>query len=711
MSILLLKRSSTSGNVPTNTDLVAGELALNVTDGKLFYKNSANTVQELLVGASYNLPAGFIVNSLPEFLSSPNWLPCNGAGYAKSSYSNIGDLAFPAIGVGGGSTFSAAYNSLSIGNNNVLAGISNYQYVRYTSLPAASFNVNTWSSSNIGSAQNTVGIAYNAAIGRYCLVTATGTFFYTDDLTVTWTSVPAVTWLSTNFTQGAEDTVANKCCFVTNGQTAAILSPDSTGKCIGKIAKLPVSGNWVDIASNNSIFLSVVSSSTNYATSPDGFTWTLRTLPLSVNWSVVVWNGSVFFIAAQNSDQAATSPDGITWTVRTLPISSAWRYAVRQGSRIAIASSNSTAGAYSDDDGVTWTSFTTPGSCTGFEYSPKLNLYFFGVSGTVYSSADLIVWVSRQAATTILGISWHNDFLIVSRSSNSHLTYSGLTAADYLGISGTTANNRCISTGSSVFSLSSNRLCFFDYRSNAWNPKLHQSGLISFFSVYTLTFNTSCNSIYSQNSKFYTLPSNGSCILESDDGITWEKGHILLQSGKWAPIAISDNITLSICANTNKFAYTTTGDNWQLGILPVSSNWQSIGWSGEFFYTASYGSNILLYSYNGLNWYSVTLTISANWKTCTGGNGWGGLYAYNQTPRAWGYKGKFWYANSLSTLSSAFNVGLWLDDHNGFLIIGGSGFAGYIFYYQLTTHFLLPSYPANISGIYSNSTSDVYIKT
>ncbi len=37
--------SSTATNVPTNTNLAAGELAINTADGKLFYKDSSNVVQ------------------------------------------------------------------------------------------------------------------------------------------------------------------------------------------------------------------------------------------------------------------------------------------------------------------------------------------------------------------------------------------------------------------------------------------------------------------------------------------------------------------------------------------------------------------------------------------------------------------------------------------------------------------------------------------
>lgn len=41
---VLIKRSGTLGAVPVPGDLTAGELAINYTDGNLFYKNSSNVV-------------------------------------------------------------------------------------------------------------------------------------------------------------------------------------------------------------------------------------------------------------------------------------------------------------------------------------------------------------------------------------------------------------------------------------------------------------------------------------------------------------------------------------------------------------------------------------------------------------------------------------------------------------------------------------------
>jgi len=41
---VLIKRSSTANAIPLPGNLVAGELALNTTDGNLFYKNTSNVV-------------------------------------------------------------------------------------------------------------------------------------------------------------------------------------------------------------------------------------------------------------------------------------------------------------------------------------------------------------------------------------------------------------------------------------------------------------------------------------------------------------------------------------------------------------------------------------------------------------------------------------------------------------------------------------------
>lgn len=62
---ITLKKSSVAGKVPATADLEYGELALNYTDGNLFYKNSSNVVTTIAsnkaISLSGNVTAGNIL--------------------------------------------------------------------------------------------------------------------------------------------------------------------------------------------------------------------------------------------------------------------------------------------------------------------------------------------------------------------------------------------------------------------------------------------------------------------------------------------------------------------------------------------------------------------------------------------------------------------------------------------------------------------------
>jgi len=47
-----LKRSNVASRVPTSSDLSTGELALNMADSKLYFKDPSGTVKEIASGAS-----------------------------------------------------------------------------------------------------------------------------------------------------------------------------------------------------------------------------------------------------------------------------------------------------------------------------------------------------------------------------------------------------------------------------------------------------------------------------------------------------------------------------------------------------------------------------------------------------------------------------------------------------------------------------------
>lgn len=48
---ILMKKSSSSGNVPTTAELSLGELAINTYDGRLFLKKDDGTEQVVVVGS------------------------------------------------------------------------------------------------------------------------------------------------------------------------------------------------------------------------------------------------------------------------------------------------------------------------------------------------------------------------------------------------------------------------------------------------------------------------------------------------------------------------------------------------------------------------------------------------------------------------------------------------------------------------------------
>ena len=55
MSTIIIKNNSTASAVPLTTDLVAGEMAINTADGKLYIKDSSNNV--IVVGQNFTSPA------------------------------------------------------------------------------------------------------------------------------------------------------------------------------------------------------------------------------------------------------------------------------------------------------------------------------------------------------------------------------------------------------------------------------------------------------------------------------------------------------------------------------------------------------------------------------------------------------------------------------------------------------------------------------
>lgn len=77
---------------------------------------------------------------------------------------------------------------------------------------------------------------------------------------------------------------------------------------------MPSSSNWRSITYGNGTFVAVSNTSgTIAASSPDGIVWTARTLPATAAWVGVAFGNNLFTAVSTSSTDAATSPDGFAW--------------------------------------------------------------------------------------------------------------------------------------------------------------------------------------------------------------------------------------------------------------------------------------------------------------------------------------------------------------------------------------------------------------
>lgn len=165
MATIITKNSSTASSVPTNAQLVQGELAVNVTDKRLFTENASGTVVELGTNpSSLTLPNGS-VNGIP-YLNGSKVLTTNsalqfdgsnlGLGVTPSTWTSAGFIDFIGNGFIGNST-SISSNTALFGHN---AYFSSTGWRYKTSFGAGRYQIqggdHYWYSAPSGTADNAI---------------------------------------------------------------------------------------------------------------------------------------------------------------------------------------------------------------------------------------------------------------------------------------------------------------------------------------------------------------------------------------------------------------------------------------------------------------------------------------------------------------------------------------------------------------------------
>ena len=176
--------SATTTNVPTAGNLVAGELAINTADGKLFYKDSSGVVQTLATkgGVGSSATTQVIYNSSGSLAGSAN-MTFNGTTLTLANDASISGLT---VGKGGGAIGTnavlgnGAFSSNSSGAYSVavgyLAAPANTSG-EITAVGAFALQSNTTGNQltayGVGALGSNTSGSYNVALGRSALTSNT----------------------------------------------------------------------------------------------------------------------------------------------------------------------------------------------------------------------------------------------------------------------------------------------------------------------------------------------------------------------------------------------------------------------------------------------------------------------------------------------------------------------------------------------------------
>lgn len=256
--------SSTTTNAPTAGNLANGELAINITDGKLFYKDNANVVQVI------------------------GWqtVPATAGGTGQTSYA-VGDLIYANT-----TTTLAKLADVATGNALISGGIGvapSYGKIGLTThvsgtLPVANGGTNA-SSASITAFNNITGYSASGATGT----TSTNLVFSTSPSITTPTLVGDVNLSTGNITQG---TAAKGVNFTANtpaaGMTSQLLNWYEQGTFTATLT--PGTSGTITLVSNvNILAYTRIGRSVHVngllevqsVSSPVGTTVTLATLPFT----------------------------------------------------------------------------------------------------------------------------------------------------------------------------------------------------------------------------------------------------------------------------------------------------------------------------------------------------------------------------------------------------------------------------------------------
>lgn len=349
-------------------------------------------------------------------------------------------------------------------------------------------------------------------------------------------------------------------------------------------------------------------------TSPDGITWSHTTFE-DVNYLRAIAYSNGIYVAVGENGTILTSVDRITWTQRNSG-STAALVTLTYGNGMFVAVGNAGAVLLSKD-GIDWKKGDSGTSAflSGISYGNGIYV-IVGANGTILTSSDAIHWTNRIADVQydFFGVTYGNDTFVVigelrevsgspriSGTSKDGITWTFSSVAEPFGLS-------ILTYGNGIFLSCGWPARFFPHRpvityvSNSPDGKSWTSKYL--FTYYGELQDASIDISYG-NGLFLGV---GNRIVTSPDGVTWT---IVGQDDRNGPSRIVYAEGLFVGVSGSFIFSSTDGKSWTT-IDSGTSNYLSGITFGNGIYVAVGENGTILSSTDGKSWkmrYSDTSTV------------------------------------------------------------------------------------------------------
>ena len=598
--------------------------------------------------------------------SRPPIMVCGGQGTSQVGFSVDGGITWVPRSTGSGATaFSTACYCVAFNGLIWLAGggTGTANTLQYSKDGIVWSAITGGSYPGQGGAGAVFGLAWANSLGLWCAVGYTTTTIATSGDGLNWTarggnvlfnnSANAVAWNGTVFVvlgNGTNTTIAISRDGLSWSYVAANATFPAPSSQTPATAALAWNGNvWIAVTNNGA-------SNTIYWSS-NSFTWNSIALTSPVSFGTtagangsraVAWNGSLFVVGGLYPNYA-TSPDGFTWTVRTTlptytgnsftqintiawnPVSSLWVMGVTDAGSALIMTLTS-------PDAINWTyrmnnAFLTGTPIRAIAWSPTLNLWvicgqasgstpslgscidgvqitprifnatasnfnavawsgtFFLAGGVgMYSSPDGIIWTSQglpSTFTVIYGIAWGataNIWVVVGFASSTGVYATGsIVSAITLNAAGSTAFSaaqpaRAVATNAAAPG----------YSGTVSNPG-------SLFLVVGVTGGATNASYYNGSTWSNTAIAS---FTGGGYGVTFVPW---LSTGTWVAVGNGTGAQIVYGTNPASLGNASTGN-------AIFTTGYAVAANNCIIVAVGTGTYQIAYSYNGLNWTGVSQT-------------------------------------------------------------------------------------------------------